>query len=438
MSLMDAWCPTADSYLALGDGPALGVSLTSGGGSVFFYSDIDTNIDANGSLWLQSNADGGIVCRAGVTIGTPSGIKAAAGGNVDIWAGASTQPNVGSPNGSSGPPEAPSAPCADTQTAVDRANALNSAIKGAADVVSGVQDAMSGDSKIKRIAGAWDAAKGLWDIVKAGGDAGLYDLKTSLGEHTVDGIDGGIGVVDQLLSAAKGDIPNVVGGIQSGRKLGEAIAGLLGEDGSGGGAQSGAGGRSGGPTIEARAPGGITKLTDGEMKAFVGKDIKYKAGGNIAMNAMNKIETCSMVFEAHANIAATMRGLARAKVESFGKAVVDGKASFKVSTSGTGTIQAGGRLEIEGRGGVKMHSPASVLLQAGSTLTGKANQIKLFGKTEIDGETVIKKKTVVDDDVVITKNLEVKGEIKGLKPVVFYQNVTIKSVTKITANVFLG
>lgn len=441
MSTLDAWCPTADSYMSLGDGPACGISLTTAGGSIFTYSDIDTNIDANASLWLQSNADGGVVCSAGVTIGTPAGIKAAAGGKVDIWAGAATNPNVGGPDGPAGPPTAPTPPCGGTEAAVNGANALNGALKGASDIYSGVSDvAENGIASIDGAIGAWEAAKGTWDLAKSGHDAGIYDMEGALGKNTMDGIEGAMGVVDAVANIAKGDIPNVVGAIQSGSKLINAIAGDQGAAGSGGGASGGAGGHDGGSSIEARGPAGIKKLTDNNMEAFVGKKIEYKAGTNIVMNAANKVETCSMVFEAHANIAATMKGLARAKVESIGKAVVDGKVTFKIKTDGVGEIKTGGLLKITSDAATKMKA-AALNIDAGSLMHAEASDITLNGTS---ATTIDTPKATFTNDVEIAKNLEVKGEIKGMKPAIFYQQVTIKqqvtinAITKITANVFLG
>lgn len=442
MSVTDAYCPTADSYLALGDGPACGVSMTTGSGSLFTYSNVDTNVDADASLWLQSSADGGFVCDAGVTIGTPAGIKTSAGGKVDIWAGAAVSPNVGGPNGPAGPPAAPTPPCGGTEAAVNRANALNSAVKGASDLYSGVRGAMSGDaSTLERVADGWDAAKGAWDLAKSGQDAGLYDMEGALGKRTIDGVEGAMGVVDQVLAVAKGDVPNVVGGLQSGSKLLDAIAGEQGADGSGGGAAGGAGGHSGGASIEARAPAGIKKLTDNNMEAFVGKKIEYKAGTNIVMNAANKVETCSMVFEAHANIAATMKGLARAKVESLGKAVIDGKAKFSVSTAGTGKIETGSTLDVQSKGPMNLKGTGGVNIDGNGRVHARATSIELLGKSnaKIDSPD-----TQITGNVVIDKDLEVKGKIKGMKPVIFMQKVEIKqqvtitAITKITQNVFLG
>jgi hypothetical protein len=417
--------------MSLGDGPASGISLTTGGGNVFTYSDVNTNIDVNASLWLQSNADGGLVCDAGVTIGTPAGIKAAAGEKIDIWAGAATAPNVGGPNGPAGPPTAPTPPCGGTEAAVNRSNALNSAVKGASDIYSGVTGAMGADNALEAAEGVWDAVKGTWDLAKSGHDAGAYDMEGALGKRTIDGIEGGMGVVDQVLAVAKGDVPNVVGAMQSGSKLLNAIAGEQGADGSGGGAGSGAGGHGGSTMIEMRAPAGIKKLTDNNMEAFVGKKVEYKAGTNIVMNAANKVETCSMVFEAHANIAAAMKGLARAKVESLGKVVIDGKCKFKVETAGTGEIKAGPELtikcgaimKIQAAGVIDMKGDASVDIESGGGITLKAP------KVDVDSpQTTCKGKLTVND---VT---EIKGPFKARSNMLVDKASRFRSTVRVDGN----
>ncbi len=397
--IVDAWCPFQDSYLSLGDGPAGGVSMTTSG-DVFTFSNGKTNVDANASLWLQSNAAGGIVCSSGVTIGSPAGVLASAGGNVDIFAGCAVSPSVGSPNGPGGEPTQADIPCGSTEENVNRANALNSGIKGVSDVAAGIQGLGSADGALETASAAWDVAKGSWDMVKAGEDAGAYQMN----KRVKDGIDGGVGVIDTVMSAAGGNLPNLVGGLQAGDKLLNAIAGEQGADGAGGGGGGEGGGHGGGGMIEARAPAGIKKLTDKDMEAFVAGKIEYKAGTNIGLNATNKVETVSMMFEAHANIQAAMKGLARAKVESFGSVVVDGKAKFTVETKGVGKIETGAALTIESGALMKIESKAVLEVHATGALDAKSNaSMKLEAPTvKIDSPT-----TTITGDVKIEKTLEI-------------------------------
>ena len=64
------------------------------------------------------------------------------------------------------------------------------------------------------------------------------------------------------------------------------------------------------------------------------------------MKAFTSVTMSSLMFLAHANVSATMRGLATATVEAAGSATLDGKAKFTVSTMGSGKI-TGSTLTIE-------------------------------------------------------------------------------------------
>ncbi len=118
---------------------------------------------------------------------------------------------------------------------------------------------------------------------------------------------------------------------------------------------------------------------------------------SIGAKAGVNIETCSMMYETFATVAAEMIGGARAEVKSAGKAVLEGRAKFEVTSSGEGEIKAPL---------LKIHSPLatieggkltvkSALIQENGALFKKGvsmlDNLKVKGYTHLNGGLAVKK-----------------------------------------------
>lgn len=425
--------PTGGSSINLGGSPlSTGVTLTAASGSVLSYSSGNTDVNADGHVWIQSSADAGICAAAGVKLGTPAGVLATAGGNVDLWAGAGMGPSVPGPGAAAAAPTAPQPPCEGAKKSADRMNALNAGIKGVADI----KGALQGDPTEKAI-NAYKALKGGWDVAKAANDA-LDDGDQFLNKDGAGMADGVTGVVDGLLDMGSGEVPDVVGMLQAGKKaidaggkLAEGDAGEGGEDGEGSAAGGGKGGHGGGAKVTIHAPSGIEKATDADMLAWAAGKIEYKAGSKITLNAGSKVETCSMVFEAHANVAATVRGLARAALESAARATV--AAPLTEVKSCTTNILATARLGVT--------TPSATFKAPKFHIYGGDTQI--FGKTKISGKTTVEGGPLsvigdgkvtgnfeTDGNVVVGNQLEVKAQAR-FNDQIFTNGATIKKFAKL-------
>ena len=115
-----------------------------------------------------------------------------------------------------------------------------------------------------------------------------------------------------------------------------------------------------------------------------------------------------------------MKGLASAKVESLGQAIMEGKAKFKVSTMAKGGIEAS-TLTIEGKGSTTLDSPSH-------TIKG--------GKLEIQSETKITKKTTVEgittlkNKLFVEKKTHIKNALKVDKKIQAGGNITTQAKFK--------
>lgn len=392
--------PTAGSSLNLGASPgSSGVTLTAADGAVLSYSSGNTDLNADGHIWLQSSADAGICSASGVKIGTPAGVLATAGGNVDLWAGAGMGPSVPGPGAAAQVPTPPSPPCEGAKTAADRINALNAGVKGIADI----KGALSGDGgKAKK---AYEVLKGGWDIAKAMNDCAEGSDKV-IDPNAQNATDGIIGVVDGVVGLATGKPVDPIGlyqaatkAIDGGSKLATGDAGAGGKDGEGSSAGGGGGGHGGGGKCTIHAPAGIEKATDANMEAWAAGKIEYKAGSKIALNAGSKVETCSMQFEAHANVKATVRGCAQVTIESGG--LVEILSSTLDVKAGAANVDAGrlsvktGRAQITS-GNLKVISPIQVL-----------GKVAIDGKTDIRGDFSVLGNGNVSGNFDIGKNVEI-------------------------------
>jgi len=441
MSFWNMSVPTGGSSLNLGGSPlSTGVTLTAAEGSVLTYSSGNTDVNADGHVWIQSSADAGICAASGVKLGTPAGVLATAGGNVDLWAGAGMGPSIPGPGCAAAAPAPPQPPCEGAKKSADRANALNAGIKGVADIKSAATNGAT--DTIGKLENAYGVLKGGWDVAKAAndaldnGDQFMGDGKP-MSKQGGDVTDGVFGVVDNLMAAKNGDVPDVVGMWQSGKKaidagfdLAEGDAGAGGKDGAGTAAGGGKGGHGGGAKITIHAPSGIEKATDADMLAWAAGKIEYKAGSKITMNAGSKVETCSMVFEAHANVAATVRGLARVGIESAGYIAMNAPR-LAIKTGDCDTLVAGvldltaGTTNI--RSGDIDVDAASLTVKAVTTIQGKTT---VKGPFALEGSGTVTGNFDVDENVSVGNQLEVTGEARFNKQI-FSNGATIKKFAKL-------
>ena len=447
--------PNTDVRIQGGSGAVDGISLVTGQ-DVFAFAGGRTSIESSSDINLQTTGHLGAVASAGVVFGTPASIQASAGGAVQLYAGAGVAPALGD-SGGPGDPVNPSEPAEVKagQTA-DALTRMNDGLKAVGDMAGATLDARDGlaageagdtaEGALGAVKGAFGYLKGAWDLGSAAtGSPSSASAKESAGTVKT-GLTGGesaLAAVEGGMQIAAGD---TAGGVANVATAASKLAGL----GGGGAPMSGdeldaakaqqratvdaANTGDGvqpvedGPRIHAVAPANIDRECGADMTAKVAGnkdskvdgDIKYASGKSISMKAFSKVETSSLNFEAYANVGATMKGLATAKVESLGQAVMEGKAKFHIATKATGTIEAT-ELNVEAKGNAIIHSPT---IDIGS------------GTLTIDSETTIKKKTTVDgftklrDKLWVEKNTRMKGKLKVDKKIQAAGHVTTQGKFK--------
>ncbi len=410
--------PNTNVTFSAGAGAVEGLTFTTDANE-FHWAGVNTIVEADADVRVVSNAVLGHASTSGILIGTPCTIQASAGGAIQIYAGAGITPSLGGP---SGPGDAfgPSDPA--QFSAGERAeslNRINDGIKGVSDMVGAGMD-FAGESGFKRVKAAYEFAKGGWDTAKALGASG-------------GGLDTGIKGGDLVMSyagavaaGASGDMAGFVAGAAD--FLGKGASAMAGAapkagapagnptpatgpscvDGAAGGAMGAPG--DGSARIHEVAPANIDRKCGANMTAAVAGDkttnvdgkIEYTSGASISMKAFSKVETQSLFFEAHANVTATVKGLAQVKLESMGKALLEGKATFTVATMGKGKIEAGSSLDIE---------TAKLTVKAGQTKIGPGKVDIGPGPVTIDSVTTINKKTEIKGILQVAKKTEIKGAL---------------------------
>jgi hypothetical protein len=411
--------PNANCTVSAGAGAVDGFTMTTDA-NAFHHAGINSIIEAGADARVVAGAVFGAVAGTGVLIGTPCTIQASAGGGVQIYAGAGISPDLGGPSGP-GAAFGPSEPAAfEAGAKADSLNAINDGIKGVSDVVGAGMDMADASNAFEKAKAGYEMAKGGWDTAKAFGASNetvdgafkVGDLVMSFGGKTNAGMSGDIvgfvtGTADFL--AKGGSAMAAASPAQGGAGLGNTTAatGPTCADGAAGGVLGAPGD---GPRIHEVAPANIDRKCGANMTALVagyketkvdGK-IEYTSGASIAMKAFTKVETQSLFFEAHANVTATMKGLAQVKVESMGKALVEGKATFKVATMGKGTIEANGSLDVK---------TAKLTVTAGQTKIGPGKVDIGPGPVTIDSVTTINKKTEIKGILQVAKKTEIKGAL---------------------------
>lgn len=432
--------PNTNATICAGAGAVDGFTLTTDA-NAFHHAAVNSITEAGADARVVAGAVFGAVAGTGVLIGTPCTIQISAGGGIQVYAGAGISPSLGGPTGP-GDAFGPSSP-ADFKAGekAESLNKLNDGIKGVSDVVGGIVDWKTADgSKFKQAKAAFDMAKGGWDTGKAAG----------MESGTADGVGTGVGMVfsygGAVAAGMSGDITGLVTGaadfvgkgaglvagaspVKGGAGLGNTTA-ATGPTSVAGAAGGALGAPGDGPRIHEVAPANIdrkcganmTAKVAGEKTTAVDGKIEYTSGASIGMKAFSKVETQSLFFEAHANVAAVMKGLAVAKVESLGIVAIDGKAKFKVETLGSGTIDAKGKLDIVTAGKLSMTVGAILAMKAGGPATLHAADVGVVAKgtasikaptVHLRGATTVHKDTVLKGK--LTCNLEgtFKGKVKG-------------------------
>ncbi len=444
-----------------GAGDVSGIGMTTDS-TVFTQSGADTAFEARSDMKLACLgllAAGG---TTGVVVASPATIQATAGAAVQIYAGAGQTPPVGAP-GAPGGSFGPSAPA--EVHAGERAEALNrinDGIKAAgdlADIALGVGELGEGND-LQQMAGGLATSLG---VITGAVELGQAIAGPSEGGEGHGGGEGGgggesamkgIGIATTGLKAVAAFAnKDWVGGTASALGAAASAAGFAG----GGAPMSGAAiadakaaqaaamatankagmmsGAVDGPRIHMVAPANIDRECGADMTAKVaGKKetkvdgkIEYTSGASVGIKAFTKIETSSLVFEASANVSATMKGLASAKVESLGQAVLEGKAKFKVETMASGTVAAS-KLTIEGKATTKIESPKITIgngtLEIEST-TKVTKDTTLEQKLEVGGESTFKSKAVFEKIVqmkshlYVSKNTTINEKLKVNGPCQF-------------------
>ncbi|MBZ0115725.1 MAG: hypothetical protein K8H88_01930, partial [Sandaracinaceae bacterium] len=159
----------------------------------------------------------------------------------------------------------------------------------------------------------------------------------------------------------------------------------------------------------------MTCKVGGKKTALVDGKIEYTSGASIEMKAFSKVETSSLFFEAHANIAAAMKGLATAKVESFGSVTVEGKAKFKVASMGKGDIEAS-KINIKAKATLDVTSAKITIgsgpltINSATTITSHVNMKKIV---KIGGNFYLEGKAQIKGQVDVNAAINAKGDIKG-------------------------
>ncbi|MEQ8456219.1 MAG: hypothetical protein RLO52_18345 [Sandaracinaceae bacterium] len=438
--------PNTDVTIQGGSGAVEGISLTTAQ-NVFSFSAVDTFIESGSDMKLASTGLLGAAGSTGVVVGTPASIQASAGGAVQIYAGAGITPDIGGPGG---PGEAfgPSAPAqVNAGQKADALNRFNDGLKAVGDLASAgldMHDAMEAggaEGALGAAKGAFGVLKGSWDLANAaspasGSGADGVNTAMTVGETTLSAVETGMkfasgdttgGVVGLAGLAAKAAGFAGGGAPMSGEEIEAATAAqqAIADAAAQGGHMSGP---VDGPRIHEVAPANIDRECGADMTAKVAGNkttavdgkIEYTSGASISMKAFSKVETSSLNFEAYANVGATMKGLASAKVESLGQAIMEGKAKFKVSTMAKGGIEAS-TLTIEGKGSTTLDSPSH-------TIKG--------GKLEIQSETKITKKTTVEgittlkNKLFVEKKTHIKNALKVDKKIQAGGNITTQAKFK--------
>ncbi|MCC6877104.1 MAG: hypothetical protein IT378_22560 [Sandaracinaceae bacterium] len=425
--------------ISAGAGAVPGMSFTTDANE-FHHAGADVIVEAAVDMRLVSGSVLGAVAASGVLIGTPASIQASAGGGIQLFAGAGIAPSLGSASGP-GAPFGPSQPAAvNAGSTAESLNRLNDGIKGASDVVGGAMDLASAEGAFDRAKAAFDMAKGGWDVAKAGGaESSTADTAFAIGGMAF----GSAGAVKSGFLDETPDFTNFITGTAAvtGQIMGMGTAGdqaarmkaagdALGAAGAGGQATSStgaAGGSLGAPSEGARiyevAPASIdreagTNMTckvGGKKTALVDGKIEYTSGASIEMKAFSKVETSSLFFEAHANIAAAMKGLATAKVESFGSVTVEGKAKFKVASMGKGDIEAS-KINIKAKATLDVTSAKITIgsgpltINSATTITSHVNMKKIV---KIGGNFYLEGKAQIKGQVDVNAAINAKGDIKG-------------------------
>lgn len=429
--------PNSNVTLSAGAGAVDGLTFTTEA-NAFHHSAVNSITEAGADARIVAGAVFGAVAGDGVLIGTPCTIQASAGGGVQIYAGAGISPSLGSP---SGPGDAfgPSSPAEfEAGAKAEYANRFNdglNSIVSIADAQRSLRDAKG----FKRAKAYLDMARGGWDAAKAAGASNsavdgagqvLDAQATLIGAVTEDDpLEAGLAFMDYL--GKSGGLLGEFLGVEGGAGLGNATAPTRPTctDGAAGGTLGAPGD---GPRIHQVAPGNIDRKCGAHMTAAVAGNkttqvdgkIEYQSGSKIEMKAFSKVATQSLFFEAHANVSSKMVGFAQAKVESLGKAVLEGKAKFEVSTSGKGKVEAKGKLDISTDGVLDMGAKGIMKIHSGGVMALRGSSVGVSAKGRISATAPnieLKGKTKVTKDMEIVGNLKAKatgtfhGKIKGKK-----------------------
>lgn len=425
--------PFSNSTLAAGAGAVDGITLTTDE-NVFQHAGTNSITEACGDARMVAGGVLGAAGGQGVLIGTPCTIQASAGGGVQIYAGAGISPSFGGPSGP-GAPFGPSEPASfDAGTKAESLNRINDGLRSANDVVGAARDLRGAVNAFDKVKAGYEMAKGGWNTAKAMGASNetvddLFkagDLLMAYGSRTRSGMSGDI--VDFVIGSvdfyAKGASAIASASpVQGGAGLGNATAptAATSTDGAAGGSMGAPGD---GPRIHQVAPGNIDRKCGADMTAVVAGtkttkvdgNIAYQSGTKIEFKAFSKVETQSLFFEAHANVGATVRGLAQVKVEALGRAVLEGKATFKIATMGKGKVEAKSALDIQTakltvKAGQTKIGPGKVQIGPGPVTIDSVTTINK--KTEIKGALRVAKKTEIKGALHVNNKINAKGEIKG-------------------------
>lgn len=424
--------PNANCTISAGAGAVDGFTMTTDA-NAFHHAAVNSIIEAGADARVVAGAVFGAVAGDGILIGTPCTIQASAGGGVQIYAGAGISPSLGGPTGP-GDAFGPSEPAAfEAGAKADSLNALNDGIKGVSDVVGAGMDMAGASNNFERVKAGYELAKGGWDTAKAlgassGGADNTFkggDLVMSYAGAVAAGMSGDItglvtGAADFIgkgASAAAGASP-----ARGGAGLGNTTAatGPSCVDGAAGGALGAPGD---GPRIHEVAPANIDRKCGADMTALVAGNketkvdgkIEYTSGASISMKAFTKVETQSLFFEAHANVTAAMKGLAQAKVESMGKALLDGKASVTVSSMAKAKIEAP-KVTIAAKASLDVSSAritigeGQLTVNSPTTITKVVNMQKLV---KVGGNFYLEKNANIKGKVDVKETVKANGEIKG-------------------------
>ena len=462
--------PNTDVTIAGGSGAVEGISLTTGN-DVFAFAGVELVLESAADMRVQTTGSLGVAATGGILIGTPATIQHSAGGGVQIYAGAAVSAGIGGPGGPGAPMEASQPVDTGAGQLADRLNAFNDTAKGLSDVYSGVtgfqeaSNAVGGPNAMGQIAGAFGAAKGAWSAangvtnmaggagegstwgsVLAGGNevfkyagvgvAGAGVANSFESGDNVGGTTGAIGLAATLTGMVVGEI-NKANAEDVKADYGAKLAAA--QEAAAAKMVCGVPGATvvppaDGPRIHEVAPANIDRECGGSMTAKVGADktatvdgsIKYKAGGSVSIKAFAAVSTQSLTFSAHANVAASMKGLASAKVDSLGSASMTGRAKVTVSSTGPAKVEGKAKLDLVSAGKVTVDAGAVLAMKAGGAATLHAADVGIVAK----GQASIKAPTVhLRGDTVIHKTLSVKKKVEVDNSI--FARARIKSRAKI-------